>query len=240
MLQLQGKAVDGAFGFLLIKIMLHDLSQIPIILPPILLALSFHEMAHAWAANHLGDPTARFQGRLSMNPLVHLDPMGTLAIIFFSVGWAKPVPVDTRNLSNPRKDMFWISCAGPLSNLAQAAILGLLIRLIGREAVYMAWHSFQSGAAMPLSESLLVMLFFGFFINIVLAWFNLLPLPPLDGSKIVMRFLSPEATAAYLQFGRYGVFILLLLVFVFPAQFWAILGTPVNLTAILFGGIPAF
>jgi len=218
--------------------MIRDLSQIPIILPPILLALSFHEMAHAWAANRLGDPTARLQGRLSMNPLVHLDPMGTLAIIFFYIGWAKPVPVDTRYLSNPRRDMFWIASAGPISNLAQAAVLGLLIRLIGREIVYGSLLTFTSGAPMSLNESLLAMLWFGFFINIVLAWFNLLPLPPLDGSKIVLRFLSPEATVAYLQFGRYGVFILLFIVFAFRDLFWAILGTPVNLTAILFGGIP--
>ncbi len=209
--------------------MLNNLNQIPIILPAILLALSFHEMAHAWAANRLGDPTARMQGRLSMNPLVHLDPMGTLAIIFFSIGWAKPVPVDTRYLHNPRRDMFWIACAGPLSNLAQ-----------GRGTVLGSMHAFRSGLAMSLTESLLAMLWFGFFINIVLAWFNLLPLPPLDGSKIVLRFLSPEATASYLQFGRFGILILLLLVFVFPIQFWMILGTPVNLTAILLGGIPAF
>lgn len=218
--------------------MLRNLSQLPIILPPILLALSFHEMAHAWAANRLGDPTARLQGRLSMNPLVHLDPMGTLAIIIFSIGWAKPVPVDARYLSNPRRDMFWIASAGPLSNLAQAAALGLLIRLIGRESVYVTLLSFSSGAALSLTESLLAMLWFGFFINIVLAWFNLLPLPPLDGSKIVLRFLSPEATVAYLQFGRYGVFILLFLVFAFTDLFWAILRVPVNLTAVLFGGIP--
>ena len=229
--------VDGAPRVLLIDAMLRDFSQIPIILPPILLALSFHEMAHAWAADRLGDPTARMQGRLSMNPLVHLDPMGTLAIIFFSIGWAKPVPVDSRYLAHPRRDLFWIASAGPLSNLIQAALLGLVIRLIGREMVYSAWVGFFSGASLSLGESLLAMLLFAFFINIVLAWFNLLPLPPLDGSKIVMRFLSPEATAAYLQFGRYGVLVLLLLVFAFSEVFWAILGTPVNLTAILFGGI---
>jgi Zn-dependent protease len=232
--------VDGATRALLIASMLRDLSQIPIILPPILLALSFHEMAHAWAANRLGDPTARLQGRLSLNPLVHLDPMGTLAIIFFSIGWAKPVPVDSRYLSHPKRDMFWIASAGPLSNLAQAAILGLLIRFIGRDVVLDGMYAFSTGTAMSLNESLLAMLWFGFFINIVLAWFNLLPLPPLDGSKIVLRFLSPEATASYLQFGRFGVLILLLLVFVFPEQFWMILGTPVNLTAVLLGGIPAF
>jgi len=220
--------------------MLRNLNQIPIILPPILLALSFHEMAHAWAANRLGDPTARMQGRLSMNPLVHLDPMGTLAIIFFSIGWAKPVPVDTRYLSNPRRDMFWIACAGPLSNLAQAALLGLVIRLIGRGVVMGGVNAFSTGMAMSLNESLLAMLWFGFFINVVLAWFNLLPLPPLDGSKIVLRFLSPEATESYLQFGRYGILVLLLLVFAFQDAFWMILGTPVNLTMVLLGGIPGF
>jgi len=232
--------VDGTTRALLIGTMLRNLNQIPIILPPILLALSFHEMAHAWAANRLGDPTARQQGRLSMNPLVHLDPMGTLAIIFFSIGWAKPVPVDVRHLNNPRRDMFWIASAGPISNLAQAAVLGLVIRLIGRETVLGGMHAFNTGLTMSLNESLLAMLWFGFFINIVLAWFNLLPFPPLDGSKIVLRFLSPEATAAYMQFGRYGVIVLLLLVFAFSEVFWAILGTPVNFTGILLGGIRFF
>jgi Zn-dependent protease len=175
-----------------------------------------------------------------MNPLVHLDPMGTLAIIFFSIGWAKPVPVDPRYLDNPKRDMFWIASAGPLSNLAQAALLGLVIRIIGHGAILESMFAFRNGMAMSLNESLLAMLWFAFFINIVLAWFNLLPLPPLDGSKLVMRFLSPEATAAYMQFARYGIIVLLLLVFVFSRQFWMILGTPVDLTARLFGGIPAF
>jgi len=148
--------------------------------------------------------------------------------------------VDTRYLSNPRRDMFWIASAGPLSNLAQAALLGIVIRLIGRVTVVGGVNAFSTGMAMSLNESLLAMLWFGFFINVVLAWFNLLPLPPLDGSKIVLRFLSPEATRSYLEFGRYGVLILLLLVFVFPQQFWVILGTPVNLTMMLLGGIPAF
>lgn len=211
-------------------------------MPPILLALSFHEWAHAWSANKLGDPTARLQGRLSLNPLVHLDPFGTLALILTQmVGWAKPVPVDTRYLKNPKRDLFWIASAGPLANLAMALGLGLIIRIVGPGHFIGAYRSFNMGLPMQsLPEILSVMLFFCFFINIVLAWFNMIPIPPLDGSKVVMRFLSPEATAAYMQYSRYGFLLMIFLIFVFPGLLQSILMPPVTLTGYLFTGIRIF
>lgn len=220
------------------------LSEILILLPPILLALTFHEWAHAWSADRLGDPTARMMGRLSLNPLVHLDPVGTLVLIFTRlIGWAKPVPVDTRYLRNPKRDLFWIASAGPLANLTLALILGIIIRLGGPGQFMNAYRSFRMGIPLQgIAETLSAMVCLCFIINIVLAWFNMIPIPPLDGSKVVMRFLSPEATVAYLQFSRYS-FVILLLLFLVP-QFWvilwSILGPPVTLTGYLFGGIRLF
>ncbi len=216
--------------------------QILIVVPPLLMALTFHEAAHAWAANRLGDPTARLQGRLSLNPLVHLDPIGTLVLIFtMRIGWAKPVPVDTRYLRNPRRDMFWIAAAGPLANLTQAFVLGSVIRLLGKGHIYAVRSLFHSGVPMNVVETLVMMLFMGFAINIFLAWFNLIPLPPLDGSKIALRFMSPEASLAYLRFGRYGVLVLVFLLFTpFQTVFWSIITPPVRLTGYLLGGISPF
>ncbi len=115
--------------------MLSNPAQIVIFLPAILLALTVHEAAHAWTANKLGDPTARLMGRLSLNPLVHLDPIGTIAIVVAGVGWARPVPVDTRYLRKPKRDLFWIASAGPLSNLLQALVLGLLLRSVAHDGI---------------------------------------------------------------------------------------------------------
>ncbi len=213
-----------------------------IILPPILLALTFHEWAHAWSANKLGDPTARLQGRLSLNPMVHLDPFGTLVLILTQmIGWAKPVPIDTRYLRNPKRDLFWIASAGPLANLTMALGLGLIIRIGGPGHFMGAYRSFNMGLPLQgLPEILSAMVFLCFFINIVLAWFNMIPIPPLDGSKVVMRFLSPEATVAYMQFSRYGFLILLFLIFAFRGLLYSILLPPVALTGYLFAGIRLF
>jgi len=221
------------------------LRQLPVLLPPILLALTIHELAHAWAADRLGDPTAREQGRLTLNPLAHLDPIGTGVLVVtmlqgFGFGWARPVPVDPRFLRHPRRDFFWIAGAGPASNLLQALIAGIIIRIAGPERVVATYSGWMQGYALNgAGEILMVMIFLLFFVNIILAWFNLIPLPPLDGSKILMRFLSPAATRTYLQFGRYGALILLLM-FVIPSfrnVFWSVLILPVASTAYIFGGV---
>lgn len=174
--------------------------QILIVLPPILFALTFHEYAHAWTANKLGDATAKNEGRLTLNPLVHLDPVGTMMIIITSLagagfGWARPVPVDTRNLREPRRDMMWIALAGPVSNVILAFVCGWLL------------FNVPSG-----SETVMIfkmMLRFGVMINLVLAFFNLIPLPPLDGSRIVTGLLPPQQAHQYSQLEQYGPAILI-------------------------------
>ena len=145
----------------------------------LLIAIDVHEFAHAWMANELGDPTARYQGRLSLNPLVHLDPLGTMMMLFsvfsgFGIGWGKPVPVDPRYLrKGPRVGMGMVAAAGPVSNLILAAIAAVPIRL---------------GLSLP--WSLLNLLLILISVNISIALFNLLPIPPLDGASILRGILS--------------------------------------------------
>lgn len=174
---------------------------VPILLsiPPILLALSFHEYAHAWMANRKGDPTAKMLGRLTMNPLAHLDPMGTLMIVILHFGWAKPVPVNPLNLKDPKKDMLWIALAGPASNVILAAGLGLLIRVMNGFGLRI------DGSFLGLFQ---YMLYFAVMINLVLAIFNMLPIPPLDGSKILFGVLPTEYEEPYLRFEQYGPMLL--------------------------------
>ena len=180
-----------------------NLTLLLLSIPPILLALSFHEYAHAWMADRKGDPTAKMLGRLTMNPLAHLDPMGTLMIVIVHFGWAKPVPVNPLNLKDPKKDMLWIALAGPASNVILAAGFGMVIRLM-------------SGMGLRIDGSFLgffqYMLYFAVMINLVLAIFNMLPIPPLDGSKILFGILPTEYEEPYLRFQQYGPMVLIGLV----------------------------
>ena len=142
-----------------------------LLIPVLLFALVFHEFAHGWVANKLGDPTAKYAGRLTLNPMAHLDMFGSLMILFVGFGWAKPVPVDSRYLANPRKDMMKIAFAGPAANLLLAFIAGILIRITGNIGPFTT-----------------MMIMFTQ-INIMLAVFNMLPIPPLDGSQIFSGML---------------------------------------------------
>ena len=173
----------------------------------LLLALTVHEASHAWAASRLGDPTARLLGRLSLNPLVHIDPVGTilLPLVAFSVnapiiGWAKPVPVDGRHLRNFRRDFMWIALAGPASNLLLAVIASLALRALP----LMPWTAGTVAVAEPLLQ------FFAMFfrINILLAVFNMIPVPPLDGSNVVAALLPPGLAHQWDRIRPFGIFIL--------------------------------
>ncbi len=152
-------------------------------IPAILLSLTIHELAHAYAARQLGDDTAEREGRITLNPLAHLDLLGAAMLLFGPFGWAKPVPVDSRNLYNPKRDMGIVAAAGPLANIALAAVTGLCFRL--------GISTLDTGLATFLSIL--------FSINIGLAVFNLLPIYPLDGSRIVMAVLSGEPLQRYVR-----------------------------------------
>ena len=156
-------------------------------------ALTIHEFAHAYTADKLGDPTPRSYGRLTLNPLAHLDLLGTLAIIFIGFGWARPVPFDPYNLRNPRRDSMFIALAGPASNLILAVILSIVLRFI----------------PLSLISTIISYLIIG---NISLAIFNLIPVYPLDGEKILGGLLSPEMYREYAQImAQYGTIILVLM-----------------------------
>jgi Zn-dependent protease len=178
----------------------------------LLLALTVHEASHAWAASRLGDPTARLQGRLSLNPIVHIDPIGTvlLPLVAFAlnapiIGWAKPVPVDTRYLKHVRRDFMWIALAGPASNVVLAIVASLLLRLL----------PMLPGAVgtIAIVEPLFEFAYRFFFINILLAVFNMIPVPPLDGSNVVAALLPRHLAYQWDQLRPYGIFILYGLMF---------------------------
>lgn len=153
-----------------------------LIIPSILLALTIHEYAHAWMANRFGDPTSKMLGRLSLNPFIHLDPIGTLMLFLVGFGWAKPVPVDIRYFVNPKRMMLWVALAGPLSNIFLALIFGLLIVLFSTSNLMYNQNTAIIGNLLVYSLQ----------INLALAFFNMFPIPPLDGSKILRGILSYE------------------------------------------------
>jgi Zn-dependent protease len=195
----------------------------------LLFALSFHEMAHAWAADRLGDPTARELGRLTINPIPHIDPVMTLLFPALLIaagspvvfGAAKPVPVDTRNLASPRRDHSLIAAAGPASNLLLAAGSIVLTRVLrGMSA---------GGTAVPVAivDPVAQLLYASVLVNLTLAAFNLLPVHPLDGSKIVMLFLRGSAAAAYSALRPYGFLILIALMW--TGILWEVVGPVVEI-----------
>ena len=172
-----------------------------LLFPPLLFALTVHEVSHGLAALRLGDPTAKLLGRLTLNPLAHLDPLGTLLFLFPPhLGWAKPVPVDVRYLKHPRRDMMYIALAGPISNVILAIGFGTLLRVIDP-----ASHQFTGRVEVALVR----MVAWSVVLNLSLAAFNMIPIFPLDGSKVLAGLLPPIAAARYQTFEPMGPFLLL-------------------------------
>jgi Zn-dependent protease len=156
-------------------------------LPVVLLALSLHELAHGYVAYKCGDPTAKHFGRLTLNPLRHLDPVGFGCMLLIGFGWANPVPVNSRYFRKPRRDMILVALAGPVSNLLLAFVFLLLYRFVG--IGWIATLTFSSQFTFNLAWCLLQILYAGIYMNIALAVFNLLPIPPLDGSRVLFVLL---------------------------------------------------
>lgn len=198
---------------------------------PVIFAITLHEAAHGYAARHFGDPTAWQMGRISLNPLRHIDPVGTIvipiAILLFSggsllFGYAKPVPVDFGRLRNPKQDMFWVAAAGPAANLFMALCWAFVLKL--------AWLMPSNEFTLPLSEMGKV----GIVVNCVLMVLNLLPLPPLDGGRIAVSLLPHGLAWKFARIEPWGFPILLLLLFT------GILGAVMNPLVMLSAGIIEF
>lgn len=188
---------------------LQNLPYILLVVIPIgLMAVTFHEVAHGYVAYRLGDPTAASEGRLTLNPIAHIDPIGALMIIVIGFGWAKPVPVNPYHFKRPQRGMMWVALAGPASNTLLAIACALLLRGV---------LFFPGDIAQPLMRFFQ----FGIMINVVLAAFNLIPIPPLDGSRVMAYLLPSELSEKYQQIERLGFLPIVVVIFVLP---WATSG----------------
>ncbi|MGL4721836.1 MAG: site-2 protease family protein [Desulfovibrionaceae bacterium] len=196
----------------------NTIERLSIALIPMLLGIILHEVAHGFVAYRLGDRTAYMQGRLTLNPSSHIDPMGAMVFIFsslftpFAFGWAKPVPVNPRYFKEVRRDLLLVALAGPMANIFLAVLFAVFIRF-GLEI------GFFTGSPSGMQLFFAKVFFAGVSINLTLAFFNLLPIPPLDGSKIVASLLPPHIALTYERYEQYGFFILLLLMVLGLFQF---------------------
>ena len=198
--------------------MFNDPLTLVIALPAILIALTVHEYAHGRAALALGDPTASYMGRLSLNPLRHLDPLGALMMLVVGFGWAKPVPINPRYFKDPKKGMAITAIMGPLANIALAFVAALLYVLTIKGANYLLLHVEISAFGFSFLQAVLLFLYVLHTLNLSLALFNLIPLPPLDGSRIIALFLPQKAYYFMLRHERQIYFAVL---------GWLLLGTSV-------------
>lgn len=194
----------------MISYILHDPAQGLSLFCMLILAISVHEMAHAWMAYRCGDDTAARMGRLTMNPLAHFDPVGLMFILMAPFGWGKPVPFNPYNLKNIKQDSMYIALAGPVSNMIQAGILAILWRLVYNDSFFALSHRFEMeaffrGACLVLSA--------GMQINLILAFFNLIPLFPLDGEKILAGLLPYRQAQKLDELQKHSMGLLFLLLF---------------------------
>ena len=184
-----------------------DISYLVIAFAVLIFSLTVHEAAHAWSASRLGDDTARRLGRVSLNPVVHVDPIGTLLLPLVAIignlpiiGWAKPTPVNPRNLRHPRRDYVLVTAAGPASNLVIAVVAAMVLHLIPAAD--------PSREGMDVSSPLILLAIQLVDINLLLALFNMIPVPPLDGGRVMAGLLPPALAIRYNQLGRYGFIII--------------------------------
>lgn len=207
-------------------------SKIAIMLVPALLAIMLHEISHGYVAERFGDPTARLLGRLNLNPFKHIDPIGTIAVFIFGFGWARPVPVNPGNFRRPRRDMIWVALAGPVTNLGVALASAILLRAAG----FLDGTSLASSHGyVQFSTPIKMMLSFSLYINVLLGVFNLIPLPPLDGGRILTGILPERQAAMISRLEPFGFVLILLLVFF--TDIWSLFLAPViNALVLLLAG----
>lgn len=182
--------------------------KLSIMLVPGLMAITCHEVSHGFVADKLGDSTARRLGRLTLNPIKHMDIIGTLMVFIIGIGWAKPVPVNFNNLRNPKRDMIWVAAAGPVTNFSLALLSAMVMRFI----VFFAGEFSNDPMGMFL-QPVVLMLAFSVYINLLLGIFNLIPVPPLDGGRVAVGLLPYRQAAAISRIEPYGMIIIIILVF---------------------------
>ena len=200
------------------------LLKVSVMLVPALMAITCHEVSHGFVADRLGDHTARYLGRLTLNPLKHLDIIGTLMIFIVGIGWAKPVPVNYNNLRRPKGDMVWVAAAGPITNTLLAILSAMALRLLVAFA-----GVFPAGSQMQLLlDPISLMLAFSVYINLILAVFNLIPVPPLDGGRVVTGLLPHRQSLAYAGIERYGMIGIILVVVFFPRIIYTVISPPLH------------
>lgn len=201
--------------------------ELLLLIPVLLFSLSLHEFSHGYVSYKLGDPTPKSQGRLTLNPLAHLDPIGSLVLILTRrFGWAKPVPINPNYYQKPRRGMMFVSLAGPLSNFFLAAVFALVARTVVFFSSASLYQLQQAGYA-NLVQTIFIFFQLSVIINLSLGFFNLLPVPPLDGSKILMGILPPKFDKYIRKLeGPYGMILLLLLAY--TGVLWSIIGPLVN------------
>lgn len=205
--------------------------KLSVMLVPGMLAVVCHEVSHGLVAWRFGDPTARMMGRLTLNPIKHIDIIGTLMIFIIGIGWAKPVPVVFSNLRNPKKDMIWVAAAGPVTNITLAIVSALLLR-----GVVAAGSPVLSGSSLALfMEPVTMMLAFSVYINLLLAIFNMIPVPPLDGGRVLAGLLPRQQSEALARIEPYGMIIIIALVF-FTNVFSYVISPILNIAIQLLAG----
>jgi len=208
------------------------LAKISIMLVPALLAVTAHEVAHGYVAERLGDPTARLLGRLTFNPIKHLDPIGTLALLFFGFGWAKPVPVNFRNLRRPRKDMMLVALAGPVTNFSLAIFSAMVLK---GTVLLSGLSASGSMDLLPFLKPVALMAGFSLYINVILGVFNLFPLPPLDGGRVMTGLLPPRQAQIFERLEPFGFLIIIVLIF-YTGLWGMVIGPAVSLIVRLLAG----
>lgn len=202
----------------------HLIAKISIMLVPALFAVTLHEVSHGYAAERLGDPTARLLGRLTLNPLRHLDPIGTLALLAFGFGWGRPTPINANNMRQPRRDMIWVALAGPLTSFTLAVLSAIFLRVLPLTD----GTSPPGNVFGPALEPLGLMAGFSLYINIILGVFNLIPIPPLDGGRVLTGLLPTRPAGIVARLEPFGFIIIVIIGFlIFFTGIWRLLLEPV-------------
>lgn len=210
-----------------------------LILPALIIGLSFHEAAHAWMANKMGDPTAKNLGRITLDPTKHFDLVGFVSFALLGFGWGKPVPINSRNFRNYKKANILVSLAGVTMNLIIAVVVMVILSLLTISGAFSSIFTFEGYVGgLSLLGVVFLILYYIAYLNLLLCIFNLIPIPPLDGSHLIDGFIAKASQSFYVAYHRYGSFLLLLLLFAVPGfrdLLWNIVDGIFNFVTGLFG-----